>query len=87
MIWWVEAIGIVATLLVLISFVNSRVSRIRFINMIGSAAFVVYGLLIHSLSVWLLNGVMILVNGYKLYKLHRSKNKEVGNDGSPGVDA
>lgn len=66
--WWIEAIGIVATLFVLSSFICSKVAWIRRINMIGSAIFVVYGFLMGAISVWLLNGIMIFVNGYKLYK-------------------
>lgn len=65
---WKELIGILATALVLISLTQSDVKRLRIINAVGSIVFVVYGLLIGALSVWLLNGICFFVNIYKLYK-------------------
>ena len=65
---WMEWIGIAATCLVLISFMQKSEANIRKINMVGSVLFVIYGVLINSLSVWLLNGICILVNLYKLLK-------------------
>ena len=58
----VELLGIVATVFVLISFLMKDVKAIRCINIIGAAMFVVYGILIGSISVWLLNGVLIAVH-------------------------
>lgn len=68
MIDWIEALGIVATLIILLSFTRTKASEIRIVNSIGAAVFVVYGILIHALSVWLLNAVCILINIYKLIK-------------------
>lgn len=65
---WKELIGIIATALVLISLTQSDVKRLRIINAVGSVVFVVYGLLIGALSVWLLNGICFFVNVYKLCK-------------------
>lgn len=72
---WQEWIGIAATCLVLLSFLQKSEVNIRRVNMIGSVVFVVYGVLINSLSVWLLNGVCILVNIYKLFKLSHASQK------------
>lgn len=82
--WWAEVIGVVATLFVLASFVCVKIDWIRSVNIIGSIIFVVYGLLIGAMSVWLLNGIMIFVNGYQLYKFHtqNKKDKEVQDDKS-----
>ena len=65
---WQEVIGICATVLILISLTQSDVKRLRAINAVGSVAFVIYGLLIGALSVWLLNGICFFVNVYKLCK-------------------
>lgn len=65
---WIESIGIAATCLVLLSFLQKSESNIRRVNMIGSVLFVAYGILINSLSVWLLNGICILINLYKLIR-------------------
>lgn len=68
-----EIIGVIATLFVLLSFILNGEIKIRCINIIGAAIFVVYGLLINALSVWLLNGILILVHLYKLIKYSRRK--------------
>ena len=72
-----EIIGIVATLFVLLSFLFTSEKRIRQINIIGAAIFVVYGVIIGALSVYVLNGALIIIHVYKLYK---GQNKE-GNEG------
>lgn len=64
----IELIEIFATILVLISFTQSDVKRIRYINILGCILFVIYGLLIHAFSVWVLNGVCIGLHIFKLYK-------------------
>ncbi len=65
-----EVLGIIASLLVLVSFTFNNIKLIRVINIIGCILFVIYGLLINSFSVWFLNGALILVHIYYL-----SKNK------------
>lgn len=62
-----ELIGLVATLFVLISFTRNKTFQIRVINTVGSVLFVVYGWLIHSPSVYILNFCCIIVNLYRLY--------------------
>lgn len=64
---WREFIGILATILVLISFTQSDVKVIRYINMVGCILFIIYGVLIGALSVWLLNGACLVLHCYKLY--------------------
>lgn len=64
----VEALGIVATLFVLLSFLFNDSRKIRIVNIIGAAIFVVYGLLLGALSVWLLNGALIAIHIYHLFK-------------------
>lgn len=64
----IESIGIFATVFVLISFLFNKPKRIRIVNIIGAILFVVYGLLINALSVWLLNGALIVIHIYYLLK-------------------
>lgn len=64
----VEILGIIATLFVLAAFMLNDVKQIRIVDLIGAILFVVYGILIHSLSVSLLNGVLIIIHLYKLIK-------------------
>lgn len=64
-----EFIGIIASLFVLISFLFKSVKKIRTFNIIGAAVFVIYGILINALSVWILNGILIFVHLFYLNKL------------------
>ena len=64
----VEAIGLTATLVVLLSFTRNKVERIRVINILGACLFVVYGVLIGSASTWLLNGALIVIHMFYLLK-------------------
>ena len=63
-----EIIGITATLFVLLSFMFTTERRIRQTNIIGAALFVIYGIVIGGISVYLLNGILILIHIYKLWK-------------------
>ena len=63
-----EAIGIVAMLFVLASFLFTNEKKIRQINIIGAIIFVVYGVIIGAHAVYLLNGALILIHIYKLWK-------------------
>ena len=64
----VEILGIIATLFVLAAFMLNDVKQIRIVDLIGTILFVIYGILIHSLSVSLLNGILIIIHLYKLIK-------------------
>jgi len=69
----IEVLGTIATLFVLASFLVSGEKRIRIINIIGAALFVVYGYLMVAHSVYILNGILCMVHIYKLIK-----NKKTG---------
>jgi len=64
-----ELIGLLAGIFVLISFLFKDVRTIRLFNIIGAAVFVIYGILINALSVWILNGILIFVHLFYLTKL------------------
>ena len=70
-----EIIGIAATLFVLISFLFTNEKRIRQVNIVGAVIFVIYGILIGAISVYLLNGALILIHMYKLYRSRGGKNE------------
>ena len=71
-----EILGIIATLFVLLSFTFTSEKRIRQINIIGAVLFVVYGIIITAHSVYILNGALILIHIYKLYKQRRLAQDE-----------
>lgn len=61
-----ESIGILASIIVLISFIARGENKIRIINIIGALVFVIYGLLINAFSVWFLNGMLVIIHLYKI---------------------
>lgn len=64
-----EIIGILASLFVLMSFIFHGEAKIRKINIVGATLFVIYGLLIGAVSVWLLNGILTVIHSFYLYKM------------------
>ena len=57
-----EILGIIASTLVLISFLFKKERSIRLVNILGAITFVIYGFLISSFSVILLNSMLIIVH-------------------------
>lgn len=68
-----EVIGIIATLFIILAFLNKDVKKIRIFDIVGALLFILYGLLIKSFSTVLLNLVLTGVNIYQLYKLKGGK--------------
>ena len=67
-----ELFGYLGSFLVLISMLMTSVVRLRVINLIGSAIFAAYAILIRSYPTALLNGCLVLINLYHLLRLRRS---------------
>lgn len=72
----VEIIGIIASVMIVISFFMNGERRIRAVNMVGSVIFVVYGIWIGSISVAFLNTVSIIVNTMKIYNINKEDNSK-----------
>lgn len=68
-----EYIGYLASFLVLVSLLMSSVKKLRWINLVGSVTFAVYGFLIGSIPVAILNIGTVTVNVYYLSKMYGSK--------------
>ena len=64
-----EVIGIIGTILILIGFLTNGEKKIRLFDMAGAILFIIYGVLIGSLSNILLNGILVIVHLIKLRKL------------------
>lgn len=73
---WVETIGYVAMVLVGLSIMMNNIKLLRILNMAGAVAFVLYGGLIGSLPVVLLNSFLTLVNFFYLYRDYNKKKKK-----------
>lgn len=73
--WIYEAVGILASLFVFISFFWSNEKLTRIVNMVGCAVFVVYAVLIGSISVGVMNGACLILHVVKLIKMHTKAKK------------
>lgn len=74
----VEIIGILASVLVLVSMLfktdtAKQVFWLRTINLAGSVAFVIYGLLVPAYSTAIVNFILVFVNLYYILALRRKK--------------
>src|SRR6056297_1798281 len=76
-----EWVGYAASLLVLISLLMSSIIKLRWINLIGSAIFCVYGFLIGSIPVGIMNGGIIIINIYYLTQVVRECNDSCNKPG------
>ena len=75
-------IGNVATLLVLASMCFKTTSYkgsmcMRVLNIIGSAVFVIYGIMLPAISTAILNSALIVVNSYHTVILIKNHKKDV----------
>ena len=76
----IELIGIMASVVIVISFFMNGESKLRTLNIAGSIVFVIYGVLIGSVSVVFLNAVSIIVNVVKVHRLRKEKtNEDISN--------
>lgn len=69
-----ELIGYAGSLLVAVSLMMKSLVRLRVINMIGAVFFIVYGLLIGAVPVAFLNGLILCVNLYNLWRMWQQKD-------------
>ena len=81
----VEIIGIIATVLILLSMSFKTTTlkgdiRMRILNLIGSVIFTVYVCLIPAISTAILNGILIIVNTYHLVTLLKEKKKSPSDE-------
>ena len=73
--WIFEIVGIVASLLVFASFFWSNEKITRIVNMIGCVVFVVYAILIESLSVCIINSACFILHIVKLVQMYNRAKK------------
>ena len=72
---WIEVIGVVASLMVLASFLMKDILVIRLVNIVGAIVFIVYGVLIGAFATWFVNAALIVVHVIYIIKdLKEKKN-------------
>ncbi|MBS1272512.1 MAG: hypothetical protein MAGBODY4_01658 [Candidatus Marinimicrobia bacterium] len=69
---WVEGIGYLGSFLIAVSLTMNNIWRLRWANMIGAAVFTLYGVLISSYPIVLLNGFITAVDIFYLVKMTRT---------------
>ena len=70
---WQECVGLLASLLVLVSFLTRKQMQLRVINLIGCAAWITYGLLIGAFSVWFMNTLVGLIQVWYIVSVRAEK--------------
>lgn len=70
-----EIVGYVGSVLVALSLSMKNIRLLRRINLIGAFTFSMYGLLIGAMPVFALNGYIVLIDIYYLYKMHKTKEE------------
>lgn len=70
---WLEWLGYLASMLIAVSLLMSSLVKLRWVNMIGSTIFAIYGFLIGAIPVVISNTIIIFINIYYLYKIYTEK--------------
>lgn len=71
---WTEIIGYAGSVLVAVSLMMSSLVKLRWINLVGALAFSVYGWIVGAYPVLAVNGFIVLVNLYYLFRIHRARD-------------
>lgn len=66
---WVEAVGYIASALVVLSLTRSRVLHLRVLSLVGALMFGIYGVLIASVPIALTNAAITFVNLWHLGRI------------------
>jgi len=80
---WLEMVGFAASALVAVSLMMSNVFWLRVINLVGGVVFTIYGILIHSAPVAVMNAFVVVIDAYYLSQSFRKdyfKGMEVAAD-------
>lgn len=74
----IETIGIIASLIILLSFLFTDLRKVRLINIFGAILYVIYGFFICSYANIILNGALILIHLYYLFVKDKKKGDNNG---------
>ena len=67
-----EIIGYLASVVILVSFIMKDIKKLRIINSVGCALFIVYGVLLFSIPLIITNAAIVLINIYYLFKAKKN---------------
>ena len=74
----VEAIGYLASILVVASLAMTSVLKLRVLSLFGSTAYVVYGLFLSAWPIVIANGIIAGLNVWNIYKVLNKKDMDLG---------
>ena len=72
---YLECIGYLASVLCVVSLLMSDVKKLRWINLIASAIFVIYSSIARAYPVALTNAMIVVADIYYLIKIYKSEGK------------
>lgn len=67
---WIEWVGYLASVLILISLLMNSIVKLRWINLVGAGIFSAYGFIIGALPVGVMNLGIVIINIYYLRKIY-----------------
>jgi uncharacterized protein with PQ loop repeat len=70
---FIESVGYLASLIVLLSFLTSSVIRLRVINFTGCVLFVIYGILISAYPIAIINSIIAAIQVIFISKMLKKK--------------
>ncbi|KQS98597.1 YgjV family protein [Cellulomonas sp. Leaf395] len=73
---WLEIVGWVGSLLVIVSLTQARVLRFRVLNLAGAVFATAYNAIVGIWPFAVMNGVIAIIDVYWLFRLHRERHDE-----------
>lgn len=77
---YIEILGIIAAVIILFSAFFKNILHLRIINLIGSAIFFSYGILTGAISVWVLNGGLVITQIIQIIIIKKRRKKDESKD-------
>src|SRR3954471_12621753 len=71
---WLEIVGWVGSLLVIVSLTQARVLRFRVLNLAGAVIATAYNAIVGIWPFAVMNGVIAVIDVYWLFRLHRERH-------------
>ena len=71
---WIEVFGYFATSLIALSLSMKSIKKLRWINLAGASMFSTYGLIVGAYSVFILNGVITMVDIFHLIRMQKQQD-------------
>jgi hypothetical protein len=71
---WIDILGYLASLIILISLLMNSVKRLRWINLFGAILFAAYGFILNAIPVGLMNSGIVVINIYYLFHMYTKKD-------------